>query len=265
MCAGYVDSSFKINLPSDIDWPLWIDRWDQMQDWYISHRGKRFELMMDLIASTQEGARQILDLGCGTGSLMLAALEKFPEAHVFGIDFDPTLLPLAQKRLFEFGERVQLIQTDLRDNSWLKTVPREMNAVISATALHWLSQEQLSLLYKQIGNILQPGGIFLNADHVCSVNLKIQAGWEEHREQMRKEQKNGRADDWEDFWKDYGQALKIDIQELRRQLEQPWEGSEKGWPLEWHFEKLRACGFESVDCFWRCDCDAVFGGIRQRT
>lgn len=264
MCEENIGSSFSINLPSDIDWPLWIDRWDQMQDWYISHRRKRFELMIDLIASTQEGVRKILDLGCGTGSLMLAALEKFPEAHIFGIDFDPTLLSLAEKRLFQFGERVRFIQADLRDDSWLKTVPGEMNAVISATALHWLNQEQLSLLYSQIGKILQPGGIFLNADHASNSNLKIQAGWEEHREQMRREIKNVKPDDWEDFWKGYGQALKIDIQGLRRKLEQPWEGSEQGWSLEWHFEKLRASGFESIDCFWRCDCDAVFGGIRQR-
>jgi SAM-dependent methyltransferase len=264
VCIGNAGSSFNINLPSDIEWRLWIDRWDQMQDWYISHRRKRFELMMALLESTQKEVRRILDLGCGTGSLMLAALEKFPAARVFGIDFDPTLLPLAEKRLFRFNERVRLIQADLRDNSWLRTVPGDMNAVISATSLHWLSPEQLSRLYSQIGRIMHQGGIFLNADHVGSSNPEIQAGWEEHREQMRKEQKCGRADDWEGFWKDYKQALKIDIKELRRKLEQPWEGSEKGLPLEWHFEKLRANGFEAIDCFWRCDCDAVFGGIRQR-
>lgn len=265
MCAENAGSSFKINLPSDINWRLWIDRWDYMQDWYIPHRRKRFELMMGLIADTQEIVLRIIDLGCGTGSLMLAALEKFPEAHVFGIDFDPTLLLLAEKRLFQSGERVQLIQADLRDESWLRTMPGEINAVVSATALHWLSPEQLSRLYGQIGQIMRPGGIFLNADHVCSINPQIQAEWEEHREQMRKEQKSGRTDDWEGFWNAYGQALKIDIQGLRGKLEQPWEGSEQGLPLEWHFEKLRANGFEANDCFWRCDCDAVFGGIRQPT
>ncbi len=265
MCAGNTGSSFEINLPSDIDWHFWIDRWDQMQDWYIPHRRVRFELMMDLIASTQEVVTGVLDLGCGTGSLMLAALEKFPEAHVFGIDFDRTLLPLAEKRLFQFGERVRLIQADLRDNSWLGSVSEEINAVVSATVLHWLSQEQLSRLYSQIAKVLKPGGIFLNADHVCSSNSKIQAGWEEHREQMRREIKNDRADDWEGFWKDYEAALKIDIQELRGKLEQPWEGSEQGFSLEWHFEKLKVCGFNAIDCFWRCDCDAVFGGIRRRT
>lgn len=236
-----------------------------MQDWYIPHRRERFELMMGLIASTQKEVRGVLDLGCGTGSLMLAVLEKFPDAYVFGIDFDPTLLPLAEKRLFKFRERIRLILADLRDESWPRTVPGEVNAVVSATALHWLSPEQLSRLYSRIGKILQPGGIFLNADHVCSSNPKIQTGWKEHREQMRKELKSDRADDWEGFWKDYEQALQIDIQGLRGKLEQPWEGSERGFPLEWHFEKLRASGFEAIDCFWRCDCDAVFGGIRQRT
>ena len=265
MYAGNTGSSFEINLPSDIDWRLWIDRWDHMQDWYIPHRRKRFELMMDLIESTQEVVKGVLDLGCGTGSLMLAALEKFPEANVFGIDFDPTLLPLAEKRLFHFGERVRLIQADLRGDSWPKIVHGEINAVVSATALHWLSSEQLSRLYIQIGKILQPGGIFLNADHVCGSNSEIQAQWEKNRDRKHKEKINNRADDWEGFWKDYGAALKIDIQELRGKLEQPWEGSEQGFPLQWHFEKLKVCGFNAIDCFWRCDCDAVFGGIRRRT
>ena len=59
--------------------------------------------------------------------------------------------------------------------------------------------------------------------------------------------------------------VRIDIKGFRGKLTGPWEGSEEGLPLEWHFEKLGASGFEAVDCFWRCDCDAIYGGIRQRT
>jgi len=261
--AGNISGSSKINLPSGIDWRYWIERWDRMQDWYIPHRKERFGLMVQLIEDTQQVVLRILDIGCGTGSLMLEALERFPEADVFGIDFDPTLLALAEKRLSNFGRRVQLIQADLRDQSWLKSVPREINVVVSATALHWLSPEQLSRLYDQLGQVLRPGGIFLNADHACSSNSFIQAGWKKHREQMQREQQNSEADDWEGFWDGYGRVLKIDVKEFRRKLTEPWEGSEEGLPLEWHFEKLKASGFQAVDCFWRYNCDAIYGGIRS--
>jgi trans-aconitate methyltransferase len=158
----------QIDLPADIDWQHWIERWDGMQDHYILRRKERFELMVWLVADTQENTALVLDIGCGTGSLMQLILERFPEAEVCGIDFDPTLLVLAKKRLARFGERVRIIECDLRDKSWVELVPNPVNAVVSATALHWLSPQQLINLYEQLGKILCPGGIFLNADHVRS-------------------------------------------------------------------------------------------------
>ena len=104
----------ELNFPADIDWRSWIERWDKMQDRYLLRRKERFELMVRLIAYTQQTVSSVLDIGCGTGSLMLPILERFPDAKVYGIDFDPTLLALAEKRLSRFGKRAQLNQTDLR-------------------------------------------------------------------------------------------------------------------------------------------------------
>jgi len=253
----------NIEFPPDIDWRSWIERWDRMQDRYIARREERFSLMVRLIADTQEAVSRVLDIGCGTGSLMLPVLDRFPEAEVYGIDFDPTLLPLAEKRLAEFGGRVHLIQTDLREQSWLELVPAPIDAAISATALHWLSAEQLSRFYDQLAQILRPGGIFLNADHVGSANSAVQKAWEQNRQKVLKNEADAGADEWDGFWDAYGQALDIDIKRVRKGLTEPWEGSEQGLPLEWHFETLKASGFEGVDCFWRLDCDAIYGGIRQ--
>lgn len=252
-----------IKLPADINWRSWIERWDKMQDYYIARRAERFDLMVRLIADTQETVSRVLDIGCGTGSLMLPILERFPESEVYGIDFDETLLLLAEKRLAEFNGRAHLIQADLRDQSWTKLVPAPIDAAVSATALHWLSREQLARFYDQLAKILRPGGIFLNADHVGNKSLSIQKGWEKHREQVRQQEADGSEDDWESFWDAYGRVLKIDIKEYRGKLTEPWEGSEEGLPLEWHFEKLTESGFKAVDCFWRYDCDAIYGGIRE--
>jgi hypothetical protein len=35
-----------------------------------------------------------------------------------------------------------------------------------------------------------------------------------------------------------------------------------GLPLAWHFDRLRESGFAQVDCLWRCDGDAIYGGIK---
>ena len=251
-----------IDFPSDTDWRGWIERWDRMQEHYIPRRQERFELMVQLIADTQAVITRILDIGCGTGSLMLPVLKRFPAADVYGIDFDPTLLALARRRLTDFGERVHLIQADLRDESWLGCAPGDVDAVVSATTLHWFGPEQVSRLYRQLGEILRTGGIFLCADHVRSSDANIQKAWEQHRAQMAGPQDSRSADDWDGFWDAYGKVLKIDIKKFRKELTEPWRGSEEGLPLEWHFERLKAVGFQSVECFWRLDCDAIYGAVR---
>ena len=253
----------QIKFPAGIDWRDWIGRWDKMQQRYLPCRAERFELIVEMIAATQPSVTRVLDIGCGTGSLMLPVVQKFREVEVFGIDFDPTLLALAEKRLSEYGDRAHLVQVDLRDDSWLSLISNPIDAAISATALHWLNTEQLERFYGQLARILRSGGIFLNADHVRSDCERIQEARQKHRDRMLEQERDGSAEDWEDFWEAYGRALKIDIESLHRNVTGPWEGSEEGLALDWHFEKLKASGFEAVDCFWRCDCDAIYGGIRQ--
>jgi ubiquinone/menaquinone biosynthesis C-methylase UbiE len=234
-----------------------------MQDLYIPARRERFEIIVQLIADSQKKVSRVLDVGCGTGSVMLPILKKFPNTEVCGIDFDPTLLALAQKRLAKFSRRVKLVRADMRKKRWVDIVDRPFDAIVSATALHWFSLAQLSQLYKQFAHILKPGGIFLNADHAGSCCKEIQKDWQDQRNRYTRKCKNSSADDWDGFWRAYGRVLKIDIAKFRKELMGSWVGSESGQPLEWHFKKLKAGGFEAIDCFWRLEFDAIYGGIRK--
>lgn len=252
----------RFDLPKGLNWRYWVERWERMQERYLVRRDERMELMVRLIRDTQPSVRCVVDLGCGTGSLMLAVLRAFPEALVFGLDFDPTLLALARARLAGFCGRAQLIQVDLRKESWVEGLPLPADAAVSATALHWLPAGELAALYKRLAKVLRPGGIFLNADHVGSDCPSIQKGWERHRELLRAQEGHSSADDWDAFWEAYLGALDPGVRQLRQRLLGEWEGSDEGIPLAWHLDQLRASGFVAVDCFWRCDCDAIYGGIR---
>ena len=235
-----------------------------MQERYLVGRTERFMTIVRLIRETQHSVRTTLDLGCGTGSLMLSILEAFPQVESTGIDFDPTMLWLAEARLAHFGSRTRLILADLRDVSWAETVQSPLDAVASATALHWLSPDELRELYRQIAQVIRPGGIFLNADHVGSDFPGIQQTWEKRRAKMCAQETSSESDDWDGFWKEYCQALGLDISQIRQRVIGGWGGGvEEGLPLAWHFDRLRESGFCSVDCFWRCDCDAIYGGIRK--
>ncbi len=252
----------EIRIPPELDWKAFVERWDRMQERYLVRRTERFAVIVRMIRATQAPVTRVLDLGCGPGSLTLQLLEQFPEAQAVGIDFDPTLLLLAQFRLARFGARAVLISADLRSPAWHARVPAPFDAVVSATALHWLTPEHLASVYKQAAQVLRPGGIFLNADHVANENPLIQQAWDKHRDELRAPAGTVEADDWEGFWKAYGRALEIDTTELHRRIGGGERGVENGLPLAWHFHALKQSGLGCVDCFWRNDGDAIYGGIR---
>ena len=157
-----------LQLPSNIRWQHWMERWDTMQERYLVRRDERIKLLVRLVRETVCPVKRVLDLGCGTGSLMQPFLDAFPEIEMYGIDFDPVILPLAEQRLRPYGARSRLILADLRSEGWRAQLPDTFDAVISATALHWLTAVQLASLYRQLSALLRSGGLFVNADHVAS-------------------------------------------------------------------------------------------------
>ena len=181
----------EIEPPQGFDWRHWVGRWDRMQEGYLVRRGERFSTVIRLVRDTQGPAPRILDLGCGPGSLMQALLEALPRAEILGIDFDPTMLLLGRRRLARYGARASLALADLRQDAWLEVLPGTVDAVVSATALHWLTADELRALYGQVSGILRPGGVFVNADHVGSDCAAIQEGWVRHRQEMRGREGNG--------------------------------------------------------------------------
>jgi cyclopropane fatty-acyl-phospholipid synthase-like methyltransferase len=201
---------------------------------------------------------------CGTGSLMKPFLDTFPKAEIYGIDFDPVLLPLAQQRLRSYGTRSRLVLADLRSDDWRTQLPKTFDAVISATALHWLTGVQLAKLYRQLSGLLRPGGLLVNADHVGSRQSQVQKFWEQSRTEMRRAESKQGGEDWEGFWEAYAKALGLSGgRTITERVLGGWDGGvEEGLPLERHFAELKANGFSHPECFWRCDCDAIYGAFR---
>lgn len=250
--------------PGDIDWQTWVQRWDRMQERYLVKRSERFRTIVRLLQGSRDTVERVIDLGCGTGSLTRAVLNAFQQAIVCGIDFDPTMLWLAEARLTRFGNRFKAVLADIRDPSWTSAIQQPVDAVVSATALHWFTADQLERLYQQIADVIRPGGVFLNADHVGSCSPRIQQAWERHRSEVCAKAAKPDSDDWYGFWREYSRALGLDVKETHQRVIGGWEGGvEEGLPLAWHLDKLRESGFVHVDCFWRCDCDAIYGGIRH--
>ena len=265
---NHSNDPLEIRPPPGFRWQPWVARWDRMQERYLVRRNERFATMVALIDATQARVERVLDLGCGPGSLMLALLEAFPKVEVYGVDYDPSMMLLARARLARFRSRAQLIRADLRHTSWIEALPGPVEAVVSATALHWLEPVALAALYRRLAGLLRPGGILLNADHVGSEHPAVQRAWEKQRAQERTaegyvrmgEQK---ADDWDAFWAAYSRALGYELAPGQPAIDGWEEGVEEGLPLAWHLDRLRAAGFYAVDCFARWHTDALYGGLKE--
>jgi ubiquinone/menaquinone biosynthesis C-methylase UbiE len=53
---------------------------------------------------------RILDLGCGTGTLMILIKQLYPDTVVFGLDGDEKVLQIAERKASKAGVRLNLNQ-----------------------------------------------------------------------------------------------------------------------------------------------------------
>jgi SAM-dependent methyltransferase len=107
----------------------------------------------DLAAGLGDRAT-ILELGCGTGRLLLPLLRA--GARVVGLDRNPTMLEVARRRVAVYGDRAQLVEGDMRRFSLAERF--DLVVVGLNTFMHLLaSREQLDCL-EAIKAHTRPGG-----------------------------------------------------------------------------------------------------------
>lgn len=247
-------------LHSDVDWHAWFERWQAQQDCYVPQRLYRFDLMLQWPHFPREAEVRILNLGCGPGSLAFRALECYPKVHIVAIDFDPVLLAMGQRVAQDRADRIQFLQVDIRDADWWTVYDGTFDLIVSATALHWLSAENLTRTYRRVYQALRPGGWFMSSDHMASDSPATQPRYREmlRARQQRAFRESG-AEDWDAFWDGLGRELgQLGLGELRNEAEY-WEGSDDGQPKPFHLSLLRDCGFERVQCHWQDLGEAVIG------
>jgi tRNA (cmo5U34)-methyltransferase len=104
--------------------------------------------------------KRVLDLGAGTGLMSRAVLGAFPDAQLILLDGAGEMLAEARARLPESS--ISTVEADLRD----PLPPGPFDAVVSALAIHHLEDSDKRRLFERIGQVLRPGGAFVNAEHV---------------------------------------------------------------------------------------------------
>ncbi len=118
-----------------------------------------------------EDAKQVLDLGAGTGLLSSLVLDHCPSAVVTLADISTEMLEQARNRLRAYESRCVFAAGDYQ--AGLPEGP--FDAVVSALSIHHLEAAAKRSLFQRIFERLAPGGIFVNADQVLGETPEIDA------------------------------------------------------------------------------------------
>jgi ubiquinone/menaquinone biosynthesis C-methylase UbiE len=103
----------------------------------------------------------VLDVGCGTGTLLLMVKRALPGVSVHGLDGDEGILKIASGKIRKPGSKVKLEQAMAYEMPY---ADRSFERVLSSLTLHHLSEENLRGTLLEIRRVLVPGGELHIAD-----------------------------------------------------------------------------------------------------
>lgn len=106
----------------------------------------------------QSGPRHIVDLGCGTGAGTFALLDRFPKAHVAGVDASAEHLQRLRTKACARGveERVHTVQADLDAAAWPDLGSPDL--IWASASMHHMAHPEQAL--RTVHDTLAPGGLF---------------------------------------------------------------------------------------------------------
>lgn len=236
-----------------------MQRWDRQQERYAIGREERLSVVVDVVKAGTAGVAHplVVDLGCGPGSLAVQVARRLPGAEVVGVDVDPLLLALG--RIAHPGS-VRFVETVIGHAGWTGALAlnRRLDAVVASTALHYLPETSLTSLYLELADLLGPGGLLVNADHIPVEEAEIarlasSAGIRRFPEPI--------GEHWAEWWTAAAAdpaLAHLYAQRSRRDLPSgDWSLSESR-----HIRLLRQAGFIEVGTVWRRGPSAVLVAVR---
>ncbi len=144
--------------------PIYDERWSRYVRLSVRETIRRLDF---------SPSERLLDVGCGTGSLLGSLAEAFPDAVLYGIDPSPEMLAVAGKKPGCRADlRVGVAESLPFDNG-------SFDVVVSSSSLHYWRKPDAALA--EISRVLAPGGRIVITDwcadylscRICDVCLRL--------------------------------------------------------------------------------------------
>jgi trans-aconitate 2-methyltransferase len=124
-------------------------QWDS--ELYLRYERERTQPSIDLVSKIGVHApSKIIDLGCGPGNSTRILRERWPSAHIVGLDSSPEMIERAKKNSADIEWKVGDIQS-------LPQADR-FDLIFANASLHWLDDHRT--LIQRLMKLVEPSGVF---------------------------------------------------------------------------------------------------------
>ncbi|THC97034.1 hypothetical protein EYZ11_003477 [Aspergillus tanneri] len=168
--------------PSSIHRNLSSGRVMAQKDWsatqYLKFEDERTLPARDLLARVPlQTPKKIVDLGCGPGNSTAVLADRYPHAHLMGMDSSPDMIQKAKSSLPE----IEFSVDDLRSYS----PPPSVDLFFSNAVLQWLKRDERMEVVKKLMETQPSGGVFAfqvpdnltEPSHVAMTEVAAQGPW----------------------------------------------------------------------------------------
>jgi ubiquinone/menaquinone biosynthesis C-methylase UbiE len=107
------------------------------------------------------GGEEVLDVGCGTGTLAIAALRRAPDLKMTGLDADAAILARARRKAAAAGLEIRF---DEGRSTALPYPDKSFDLALSTLLFHHLPDDAKHQTATELVRVLRPGGRMVLGD-----------------------------------------------------------------------------------------------------
>ncbi len=204
----------------------------------IPYYDKMMEALVLSVPFEKDSKINVIDLGCGTGTVALHIKRAFPNAVITCLDLSENMINMAKTKLSAY-EDVKYIVNDFYGFNFVE----KYDVIVSSLALHHLvNDSDKKIFYEKIYKALNSSGIFYNADVVLGSNDKMSDMY------IRK-------------WKEY-MSKNVTIDEIENKWLPKYREEDTPAKMTDHLAWMNEIGFKDVDVVWKYYNYAVYGGMK---